>query len=76
MCPVGSGNRSHAVTDAGAILADNHTVPTGNPRVAIGHVGGTLLVNHRHQTNAGGCEDIHGVHESGTHDAKHVGDTV
>ena len=35
-----------------------------------------LFVHHWNQTDAGGCKDIHCIHECRAHDAKHVGNIV
>ena len=74
--PVGCGNPGHAIADAGAVLADHHAVATRDAGIAVGHVGRTLLMHHRDQANACGREDVHGIHEGGTHDAEHLADAI
>jgi len=76
VCPIRGGDGGHAVADARAVLADYHTVTARDPGVAIGHVRRALLMNHRNQADARGCENVHGVHEGGAHDAEHVGHAV
>ena len=76
MRPIRGGNRGDAVADAGAVLADHHAMTAGHPRITVGHMPGALLMHYRNQTNAGGREDIHRVHEGGAHDAEHLGDAV
>jgi hypothetical protein len=44
--------------------------------MAVGHVAAALFVHDRNQADAGGCENIHRIHEGRTHDAEHVGDVV
>ena len=74
--PVGGGDRRDAIADAGTVLTDHHTVATTGAGIPIGHVAGALLVHHGYQPDAGGREDVHGVHERGAHDAEHVGHVV
>ena len=74
--PVSGGNGGDEVGDAGAVLRDAHAVSTTDPREAVGHVTGALLVDHRDKTDAGRSEDIHRIHKGRTHDAKDVGDAV
>ena len=74
--PVGSGNRGHAVADAGAVLPDHHAVATRNAGITVGHVRRALLVHHWHQPDTGGGEDVHRVHERRAHDAENIGHAV
>ena len=76
MRPEGGGDGGDAVADARAVLRDDHAMATARARVAVGHVGGTLLMHDGNQSNPRGSEDIHGIHERRAHDAEHVGDAV
>ena len=70
--PVGGGDRGHEVGDPRTVLADADAVAIGRPRVAVGHVGGVLLVGHGDEADPGGREDIEGVHVGGADDAEDV----
>lgn len=74
--PISRRNRRHTITDARAVLADDDAMSTGDTGVPVGHMPSALFVNHRDEPNAGRREDIHRIHERGTHDAEHVGDAV
>ncbi|OEZ65410.1 hypothetical protein JANLI_04390 [Janthinobacterium lividum] len=73
MRPVGGGDGGHAITDAGAVLADDHAMAARDAGIAVGHVAGALLVHDGNQTDAGRGKDIHRVHEGRAHDTEHVG---
>ena len=74
--PVGGGNGSDAVADAGAILANHHTVAAADTGVAVGHVAGALLVHHRDELDTGRGKDVHRVHEGRAHDAEDLGHAI
>ena len=74
--PERSGDGGHAVRDPRSVLADDHAVATRDPGVAVRHMGRTLLVNDGNEADTGRSEDVHGVHEGGTHDAEGVRHTV
>ena len=69
-------DRSDTVGDAGAVLADHHTVLAADPGIPVGHVGRALLVHHRHEFDTGWGEDVHGIHERAAHDAERGGHAV
>ena len=68
--PVSGRNGSDAVADAGAVLANHHTVAAADTGIAVGHVAGALLVHHRDQLDTGRGKNIHRVHEGRAHDAE------
>ena len=61
--PVGRRNGRHAVTNTGAVLTNHHTMTARDARIAIGHMGRTLLMHHGNKTNTRRREDIHGIHK-------------
>ena len=71
--PVGGRGAGDEVGDARAVLPDAHAVPAGDARVAVGHVHRALLVGHGDEADAGGREDVEGVHVGRAHDAEDVG---
>ncbi len=74
--PERGGNRGDAVADTRTVLPDHHAVPPTDPGIPVGHVSRALLVHDRDEPNPGGSEDVHRIHEGGSHDAEHVGDAV
>ncbi|EZP35013.1 hypothetical protein BW37_04983 [Janthinobacterium lividum] len=76
MRPVGGGDGGDAITDAGAVLADDDAMAARDAGVTVGHVAGALLVHDGNQADAGRGEDIHRVHEGRAHDAEHVGHAI
>ena len=63
MRPKSGRDGRDTVTDAGAVLPDDHPMTTTCPGEPVGHVRGTLLMDHRDQADASRGEDIHRVHE-------------
>ena len=76
MRPVGGRNRGHEIGDAGAVLADADALAAADPRVAVGHVGGALLVDRGNEADAGGRKDVERIHIGRADDAKNIGHPV
>jgi len=74
--PIGCGDGRYAIADAGAVLADHHAMAAADAGVAVGHVGGALFMDDGDEADAGGREDVHGIHEGRTHDAEHFGHAI
>ena len=74
--PVGGGNGSDAVADAGPILANHHTVAAADTGITVGHVASALLMHHRDKLDSGRGKNIHRVHESRAHDAEDLGHAI
>jgi hypothetical protein len=71
--PIGGRDRGDEVRDARSVLGHADAVPSAGPGVAVGHVGGVLLVSHRDETNPGGRKQIERIHVGRTHDPECVG---
>ena len=76
MGPIGRRHGGHVVGDTGAVLADANAVTPGDPRIAVGHVAGALLVGHGDELDAGGLENVEGVHIGRTDNAKNIFNVV
>ena len=74
--PVGGGDGSDEIGDAGSVLRHADAVPSAGPGVAVRHMARTLLVHDRDEADAGGGEQVERVHERRSHDPEHVGDAV
>lgn len=72
MRPISSSYTGHEVGDAGAVLSYAHTVAAGDPRIAIGHLGGVLFMGYGNETDARRFEQVEGVHVGRAHDPEHV----
>ena len=70
MRPIGGRDRGHEVGDAGAVLRDAHALLAADPRIAVGHVAGALLVRDRDEADAGRLEDVERVHVGRADDAE------
>jgi hypothetical protein len=76
VCPKCSGNAGDTVAYARTILPYTNTLLSTNTRVTVSHVRSTLFVYNGNKTNASRLENIHRIHESGTHNAKNFFNTV
>ena len=76
MRPIGGRDPSHEVGDARAVLADTDAGAPADPRVAIGHVRGALLVDRGDEADTGRRKDVERVHVGGADDPEDLGDPV
>ena len=70
--PVCRRNGRDTVADARTVLPDDHALAAAGTRVAVCHVGRTLLMHHRNEADARRREDVHRIHEGRPHDAENV----
>ena len=76
MRPIGGGDRGDEIGDARSVLGDADAVAPGHARIAVGHMGGALLVNRRNESDAGGRKQIQRIHIGRADDAEDLGDAL
>ena len=74
--PVCCGDACHEVGDSWSVLRDAQADLVGGARVSVCHVGGTLFVGDRDESDSCGIEEVEGIHESGADDSEGVRDAL
>jgi hypothetical protein len=76
MRPEGGGDRGDEIGDPRPVLGDADAVAARGARIAVGHMGGALLVDGRDEPDARRRKQVERVHVGGADDAEDIRDAL